>query len=313
MRVITLFQLTVAAVSMGAISASASAHEPMRVPAGFEPVNFSADGETLSCMKGGTGDPVLLLHGWPETANEWDKVGTILARTNMVLACDLPGVRMSTNLDDDFSKKDMSADIHAALQAAGIGPAHIVGHDIGLMVAFSYAAQFPDDVMTLTVIDAPLPGTPIYEFITADPRSWHFVFHNTAEVPEMVVGNNVRPYIEHFINSFWGNDAVNSGAAIAASVSAYSDPVTLRSGFEFYRAFAQDVEDNRIFTASKLPMPVLALSGGANSPEPYVLQMMAPLANDVTGGSIEGAGHWLSHEKPEELARRIGTFISSSR
>ncbi len=291
---------------------SAFAQATMRLPDGFDAVTFVGNDETLSCMTSGEGPALVLLHGWPETANEWDAVAPILASDHTVYACDLPGVRASTNEDDDFTKAGMADDIHAALTAGGVGPVHMVGHDIGLMVAYAYASAFPEDVTTLTVIDAPLPGTPAYEAIAADPRAWHFAFHAVEEVPEAIVGNSVDYYLDHFIREIWAAEDVSPDDAIADSVAAYSSPDTLRTGFEWYRAFPQDAEDNAEKAITPLDMPVLALNAGALSPAPYVLQMMQALGTNVTGGAIEGSGHWIPHEMPGVLAARISEFVSAA-
>ena len=280
---------------------------------GFERVELTGNDETLVCMKGGEGPAMLLLHGWPQTAAEWKPVLPALSAEHTVYACDLPGVRGSTNADDDFTKAGMADDIHAAITGADIGPIHLVGHDIGMMVAYSYASAFPDEVATLTVMDAPLPGSKAYDAIAANPSAWHFSFHMVEEVPEAVVGNSVEFYIRHFMTELWADPAGPLDEVVAASVSAYTDPKTLHTGFEWYRAFPQDAEDNEAKFATPLPMPVLALNAGAISPGPFVLEMMKPLATNVTGGAIEGSGHWLTEEAPDEVASRILAFLKEVR
>jgi pimeloyl-ACP methyl ester carboxylesterase len=288
----------------------AAAQAAMAPPQGFELVELAGNGEVLSCMMGGEGPPMLLLHGWPQTASEWQPVMPALAAQHTVIACDLPGIRDSSNLDDDFTKSDMADDIRAAIAGANLGPIHLVGHDIGLMVAYAYAHSHPDEVATLTLMDAPLPGTPAFDFIVADPRAWHFAFHMVPEVPEAIVGDSVDYYMTHFIDELWGDPAGPPREVTAASVDAYSDPETLRAGFEFYRAMPQDAVDNTAKFATPLSMPVLALNAGALSPTPYVLEMMSSLASDLRGGTIEGAGHWLTEEAPEAVSSRILTFIA---
>lgn len=92
---------------------------------------------------------------------------------------------------------------------------------------------------------------------------------------------------------------------VARYVRAYSDPGTMSAGFGFYRAFQQDAKDNAAFMRAKLAMPVLALSAGKLAPAPYVLEMLRPLGTDVTGGAVEGAGHWLNEEEPDAVARLL--------
>ncbi|WP_299029761.1 alpha/beta hydrolase [uncultured Sulfitobacter sp.] len=298
-----------AALALPNIALSQAIMEP---PTGFERIDLSGNDEVLTCMVGGDGPAMLLLHGWPQTAAEWKPVLPALSAKFTVYACDLPGVRDSTNTDDDFTKADMADDIHAAFAGANIGPVHLVGHDIGLMVAYAYASAFPEDVSTLTVMDAPLPGTPAYDWIATNPLAWHFAFHMVPQVPEAIVGNSVEYYIGHFISELWADPSGPPAEVIAASVEAYSDPETLRAGFEWYRAFPQDAKDNSAKFQTLLTMPVLALNAGALSPEPYVLQMMQPLGQNVTGMAIEGSGHWLTEEATDAVATSILTFIGKA-
>ncbi len=282
---------------------AASAQATMTPPDGFERIELTGNGETLVCMTGGSGSPMLLLHGWPQTAAEWKPVLPQLSANHTVYACDLPGVRDSSNTDGDNTKAGIADDIHAAFE--GVGPMHLVGHDIGLMVVYSYATAFPQDVLSLTLMDAPLPGTDAFDQIAANPSAWHFDFHQVEEVPEAVIGNSVEFYVDHFISTLWAHPDGPPDEVIAASAEAYKDADTLATGFEWYRAFPQDAEDNALKFETPLEMPVLALNAGAISPGPYVLQMMEPLANDLRGGAIADTGHWMTEEAPDEVASRI--------
>jgi pimeloyl-ACP methyl ester carboxylesterase len=187
-----------------------------------------------------------------------------------------------------------------------------VGHDIGLMVAYAYASDFPEDVASLTIMDAPLPGTPFYAQLLQDPQAWHFPFHMAPDVPERIVGNDVEFYVTHFVESLWLSEGGPTEEQLAPSVEAYSDPDALRAGFEFYRAMPQDAEDNVERLARPLPMPVLALSGGLMAPFPWALEMMRPLATDLRGAMIEGSGHWIPEEQPEALLRELTAFLEEA-
>ncbi|MCK0167263.1 alpha/beta hydrolase [Jannaschia sp. S6380] len=292
------------------VASQSLAQAVMEPPEGFARVDLAGNDETLTCMVGGDGSTMLLLHGWPQTAAEWKPVLPALSAAFTVYACDLPGVRESTNADGDYTKSGIADDIHAAIAGADIGPVHLVGHDIGLMVAYAYASAFPDEVATLTLMDAPLPGSDVFDGIAANPSAWHFSFHMVEEVPEAIVGNSTEFYIRHFMTELWAGPAGPPEDVVAAAVDAYEDPDTLHAGFEWYRAFPQDAEDNAIKFATPLPMPVLALNAGAISPEPFVLEMMRPLASDLRGGAIEGSGHWLTEEAPDAVSSRILDFLS---
>jgi pimeloyl-ACP methyl ester carboxylesterase len=157
-------------------------------------------------------------------------------------------------------------------------------------------------------MDAPLPGTPAYAQLATDPRAWHFAFHMAPEVPERIVANDVEFYVTHFIESLWMSEERPTAEEMAPYVEAYSEPDTLRAGFEFYRSFPQDAESNASKITSPLPMPVLALNGGL-IPQPWMLEMMRPLATDVRGGVVEGSGHWISEEQPEALLAELTAFL----
>ncbi len=294
------------------LPAAALAQATMEPPEGFERVDLTGNDETLTCMTGGTGEPVLLLHGWPQTAAEWKPILPALAEAHTVYACDLPGIRGSTNADGDFTKAGMADDIRAAFAEAGIGPMHVVGHDIGGMVAYPLAHAFPDDVATVTIMEVPLPGTETFAQTMGSPMAWHFAFNAVPEVPERIVGNDVEYFVTHFIESFWRAEGGPGPEQTEPYVAAYSDPETLSAGFEFYRALTQDAEDNAAKFDTPLPMPVFTLSAGALAPVPYVTMMMEPLAGNVSGGAVEGVGHWLTEEAPEETAARLLEFLAAN-
>ena len=279
---------------------------------GFERVELTGNDETLVCMKGGEGEPVLLLHGWPQTAAEWKPILPALAERHTVYACDLPGIRESTNADGDFTKAGMADDIHAAFQNASIGPLHLVGHDIGGMIAYPYAHAYPDAVATVSILEVPLPGTKTFEQTMDSPMAWHFSFNAVPEVPERIVGNDVDYYVTHFIQSFWKSGEGPGPEHTDPYVEAYSDPDTLKAGFEFYRALDQDAKDNEAKFGTPLAMPVLGLSAGALAPVPYVKMMIEPLAGTVEGGAIEEVGHWLSEEAPDETVQRLLDFFAAN-
>lgn len=295
-----------------AFSATAFAQATMEPPKGFVRVDLKGNGETLVCTTGGVGSPMLLLHGWPQTAAEWNAMLPALAERHTVYACDLPGIRDSTNHDDDFAKADMAEDIHAALTDAAIEPMHVVGHDIGVMVAYAFADAYPESTLSLTLMESALPGTEAFDTISANPDIWHFAFHQAPDVPERIVGNDVEYYVTYFMTTFWFTEPGPTPEDIAPFVEAYKDPDTLHAGFEFYRAFEEDADHNRGTFETPLLMPVLALNGGELWPEPYLLEMMEPLAAHVEGGVIEGAGHWLPEERPEDLTQRILAFARES-
>ena len=168
----------------------------------------------------------------------------------------------------------------------------LVGHDIGLMVAYAYAQAYRDEVSHLVVMDAPLPGTAVFDRLRSDPRVWHFAFHNARDVAEMLVAGRERQYLQAFFNARVFDPSAISDADLEVYVSAYSAPGAMRAGFELYRAFDQDAEDNRAALGrnGKLTMPVLAVGGATSTSGPLVEEMMREVAENVAGVRVPGHG-----------------------
>ena len=190
------------------------------------------------------------------------------------------------------------------------GPLVLVGHDIGLMVAYAYAQAYRDEVSHLVVVDAPLPGTEVFDRLRSDPRVWHFAFHGARDVAEMLVAGRERPYLQAFFNA--RTYVPISDADLDVYVSAYSAPGAMRAGFELYRAFDQDAADNRaaLERGGKLTVPVLAVGGEISTSGALVEEMMREVAHDVTGVRAPGTGHWIPEENPGAFTEALLEFAS---
>lgn len=258
---------------------------------------------------GGSGDPVVLVHGWPQTWAEWREIMPTLAEQYTVIAIDMRGAGESDKPLTGYDKATLAGDIYALITALGYDSVHYVGHDIGGMVGYAYAHDYPQATRSLTILDVPLPGIePFWSMIIADPRSWHFAFHAVPDVPEALVFGQERLYIEHFIEGFLYNPEAFSDEDYQLFADAYAQPGAMRAGFEYYRAFPQDIEQNAIYAQTPLEMPVLALGGEFGSGA-IMQPMLESVANNVTGGIIEQSGHWLSEEQPEILLERLLAFL----
>jgi pimeloyl-ACP methyl ester carboxylesterase len=258
---------------------------------------------------GGPGETVILLHGWPQTWASWAEVMPLLAADYDVIAIDLRGSGGSDKPDGGYDKKTMAVDVKALMDELGITSANIVGHDIGGMVAYAFASQFPDAAQTVTIIDVPLPGTPIFGMIAADPRAWHFSFHAAPEVPEALTTGREAFYYGHFMQAVDAGAGGIGEAEIAITVEAYSDPANATAGFNWYRAFPQDAADNAEFMKIPLPMPVLGLNAARLMSVPYVVEMMKPIATTVEGQALD-SGHWIPETVPEQLALLLDDFFT---
>jgi pimeloyl-ACP methyl ester carboxylesterase len=273
-------------------------------------------GVSLHYVTAGTGDrTVVLLHGFPQTWREWRHVIERLAGAGYhVVAPDYRGAGHSSRPLDGYDKRTMAQDIHRLVKdELGIKtPIALVGHDIGLMVAYAYAQMFREDVSHLAVIDAPLPGTTIFDRLRADPRVWQFAFHSVRDIPEMLITGREKAYFQSFFNARLYNVAAITDDDIDHYAAIYAAPGALRAGLELYRTFDRDIADNRQSLAErgKLTMPVLAVGGAASTTGPLMAEMMREVAEDVTELRVTRAAHWIAEENPEALGDGLIGFLA---
>ncbi|MBB5190416.1 pimeloyl-ACP methyl ester carboxylesterase [Silvimonas terrae] len=258
----------------------------------------------------GHGTPVVLLHGWGSTSYMWRFVmPQLAARGYTVIAPDLRGLGDTSKPATGYDKANIAEDIRDLVAKLGYGPKiHIAGHDMGGMVAYAYAAQHPTEVKTLTILDVPLPGIAPWNDIVQTPRVWHFAFFGQRDVGEMLMAGHEKEFMAWFHN----NEAVNSRAFTneveAVYARQYSMPGAMRAGFEYYRAFPQDVIANQKFAEHKLTMPVLGI-GGDGSFGPIIGAHLQNVATDVHVAQIKGSGHWVAEEQPEQVTAALVGFL----
>jgi pimeloyl-ACP methyl ester carboxylesterase len=273
-------------------------------------------GVTLRHVAAGDGDrTIVLLHGFPQTWREWRQVlPRLVGAGYRVIAPDYRGAGHSSRPLGGYDKRTMAADIRRLVKdELGVaGPIVLVGHDIGLMVAYAYAQMFRDDVSHLAVIDAPLPGTQVFDRLRADPRVWQFAFHSVRDIPEMLIAGRERAYLQAFFNARLYNVAAITDQELDAYVSAYSAAGALRAGFELYRAFDRDIDDNHQWLTAhgKLTIPVLAVGGQASTTGPLMAEMMREVADDVTELRVPNAAHWIAEENPRALVDGLVAFLA---
>lgn len=259
-----------------------------------------------------TGPSVILLHGWPQNWASWLEVMALLPVHYDVLAVNLRGVYPSDSPFEGYTKKVMAGDIQRLMNFLNISAAHIVGHDVGGMVAYAFSRMYSSRMKSFTIIDVPLPGTPQFDFISSDPRAWHFGFNAAEEFPEALTTGREAFFYPAFMREVEGKLGVLTPDQFKTTVDAYSRPSTARAGFEWYRAFSEDAQDNKEFAKEgKINTPVLALNAGLLSPGPYVLQMMSLLANDVRGQALP-SGHWIPEHVPDQLVALLIDFITKN-
>ena len=264
---------------------------------------------------------MVLLHGYPQTWWEWRHILSPLVRAGWrVIAPDYRGAGSSSKPPSGYDKRTMAGDIAKLLREhLGVaGPVTMVGHDIGMMVAYAFASQYPTSVEKLVLMEAPLPGTAAYDATVASTKlnnatMWHFFFHNAQNsLAESLTAGRERLYLQHFYERLAFNQNAITEADLDLYASQYSAAGAMRAGFEVYRAFDRDAEDNRTALKKKgrLPMPVLALGGTASFYLPIAKAMLAEVAKKVTVVPIPNAGHWIAEENPEALVHELLKFCN---
>jgi pimeloyl-ACP methyl ester carboxylesterase len=283
---------------------------PPAPPAGFTAHERDVNGTRLYYLVGGHGSPVVLLHGFAQTSHMWTPLLAQLAEHHTVLVPDLRGAGGSAKPSGGYDKKTMAADIHELTRALDLPPATIVGHDIGLMVAYAYAAQFPQDTERVVLMDAFLPGVGNWQDMWLLRDLWHFHFY--GETPRALVKGRERIYLEHFWNDFAAdrNHSV-SEADRRLYAAAYAQPGAVEAGFEWFRNFERDAADNAELGKTHLAMPVLVLAG-EKSGGPFLVDQVRLVADDVRGEVVPGSGHWLMDEAPQVVVPVIVDFLSSA-
>jgi len=298
----------ISAVALFFLTLLAHAAEPA-LPAQFKTSTVqTADGATIHVRSGGAGPAVVLIHGFGDTGDMWGPLAAQLARRHTVIVPDLRGMGLSSRPAAGYAKKSQAADIRAVVESLGQDRTAVVGHDIGTMVAYAYAARFPAKVTRLVVMDAPVPGIDPWDKLVRDPRLWHFDFGGRDA--ERLVAGRERIYLDRFWNQFAGDPARVDEATRAHYAKLYAQPGAMRAAFaQFNTIGTNDVADNRAGAQVKLGMPVLAI-GGEKSFGPTMATVMRNAASNVREAVVPGAGHWLMEESPDATVKLIDDFLS---
>jgi pimeloyl-ACP methyl ester carboxylesterase len=267
----------------------------------------TVDGLQFHYLSAGHGPAVILLHGYTQTSRMWRPIIPQLAEKFTVIAPDLPGIGDSGIPANGLDMKSAATRVHALAKSLGIEKARVVGHDIGLMVAYAYAAQFPSEVEKLVVMDAFLPGVAGWEDVYNNPGIWHFRFNGPT--PEALVRERERTYFEHFWNDF-AADKTHSipEADRVAYAAAYARPERMRAGWAYFVSFPQAAKDFAVLSQTKLTMPVLAI-GGEKANGTLLGQQMKLVATNATMLVLKNTGHWVLEEQPKETTAALLNFL----
>ena len=264
-------------------------------------------------LKAGTGDPVVLLHGWPQTSATWNATVQALAERYTVIAPDLRGMGFSSKAVDGYDTDNVAEDIHALVRHLGFTDIDLAGHDWGGAVAYAYAAQYRDEVKHLAIFEMVLPGLGLMEQAMV-PQSngnflWHMGFQSVPGVPELLPSGREGAYMNHIFQLYAYNPDAVRPERMAHYVTSMQNTGALRAGLGYYRDYFASAEQNRKHSKTKLAMPVLAM-GGEASLAALTKQCLDMVADNVVGGVIPRCGHWISEERPEFIADTLRRFLA---
>ena len=274
---------------------------------GIESRTIQADGVKLHYLVAGRGPTVILLHGYAETSRMWKPLMSRLTEKFTLIAPDLPGIGDSDVPKDGSDMKTAAIRVHALAKSLGVEKARVVGHDIGLMVAYAYATQFPAETEKLVLMDAFLPGVPGWEAIYNNPNLWHFRFNGST--PELLVKGRERTYFEYYWNEF-AADRTHSipEADRAAYTAAYARPGRMRAGWAYFISFPRTAKDFEQLSRTRLTMPVLSI-GGAKANGAALGEQANLVAENASVVVLENTGHWLMEENPQQTMDALTKFL----
>jgi len=290
----------------------------LQLPDGFTDTftsrHVEVNGLRLHTVSGGHGPALLLVNGWPQTWYAWRAVMPALARRHTVVAVDSRGAGLSDKPDDGYDAGTLATDLAALMTALGHDRFDVVGHDIGMWTAYALAADHPERVRRLAVVDAVIPGiTPTPSFFSpaaVSQRLWHFGFNRLTDLNEELVRGRERLYFGHqFATKAATPDAIPAYAVDVYVDAIVADPRGLRASFEYYRALDDTIAQNEQRAKARLALPVLAL-GGALYSGASVAETMRLVADDVTGVVLDGCGHYMAEEQPARVAQILADFLA---
>lgn len=311
------------AVGLGSITITAAASDKPapssgeQMPAGFSEHKTQVAGTGINYVIGGHGPTLVLIHGYPQTWYEWHGIMPELAKHYTVIAPDLPGAGHSDAPASGYDKKTMAAKLHALLVSLGkADDVNVVGHDIGTMVAYSYAAQYPHSVRKLVLSEAPIPDPGIYKFpaLTAKgPGVWNFGFFSLQTgLPESLIRGRELTWTSGFMRGIAVHKDALTPDDLAVFASYLRDYAHLEASFAWFRTFPQDITDNARFQKKPLTMPVLAI-GADGSLGSSVAKQVRHYATHVTPAVIPDSGHWIYEEHPKEMTDMLLHFLGGRR
>jgi len=302
-----MFRVMVAALVTLSISTVAEA--PVQpYPPDFHAQEITTNGTTIHVRVGGKGPAVVLLHGYGETGDMWAPLAVERMAHHTVIVPDLRGMGLSTKSVGGYDKKTQAVDMAGVLDTLDIDKADLVTHDIGNMVGYAFAAQYPSRVTKFVLMDAPVPGIGPWDEILKNPLLWHFRFGG-PDMERLVAGRE-RIYLDRFWNEFSADPTRFSEASREHYAKLYAQPGAMHAGFAQFAAFDQDARDKAFLARGKLAMPILAI-GGQKSFGPTMAAVMRFAATNVEEKVIADSGHWLMEEQPQATIAAVRGFLDA--
>lgn len=291
--------------------AQSTTYNPATFAQTFTHHTANVNGTQLHYVTGGKGAPIVLLHGWPKTWYKWRKVMPALAEGYTVIVPDLPGLGDSSPSTTVYDKRAIAQTIYQLVNQLGFQQINLVGHDIGGMVAYAYAASHPENIQKLVLTEFWLPGFGLEDGMdVAKGGSWHFGFHMAPNIPEMLTAGKEREYLTA-MGAFKPTSTTSafSEADIQEYLRTYAQPDKMHAGFEYYRTLLADGKQNRELAQTKLTIPVLTLIGSKGVMGNRLQQGIQAVAKNVQSDVIQNSGHWLAEEQPDLLVQKLIAFF----
>ncbi len=280
----------------------------------FRHEQILVEGISLHMVQAGnpSAQPIVLLHGWPQSWIEWQEVMSLAAGEFRAIAIDLPGIGGSTPPVADSSKRALAAVVHGLIEQLDLKGATLVGHDVGGMIAYAYLRRY-EDVAGVVIIDVVIPGLDPWDEVIRNPYIWHFAFHAIPRLPELLVQGHQTPYLDYFFDILAVNRARITPGQRATYALAYASDDALTAGFDLYRAFPQDASDNLRGFGAKTRTPVLYLRGAGSRGdlESYAHGLRTAGVTNLATKLIPDAGHFIPDEQPADLWKAIHEFIAT--
>jgi pimeloyl-ACP methyl ester carboxylesterase len=299
--------MLLATVVVTLFSAQLDAHV-VPFPEGFHSQMVQTNGTNLYVRIGGKGPAVVMLHGFGDTGDMWAPLAADLVKDHAVVVADLRGMGLSEHPDSGYTKKNEALDIVGIMDALKLESAALVTHDIGNMVGYALAAQFPNRISRWVVIDAPLPGIGNWDTIVRSPLLWHFNFRG-PDVERLVQGRE-RIYLDRFWNELSADPKKIDEATREHYAALYARPHAMHDAFEQFGAFSQDATDNKALLAQlgKLKMPILALGAEKSFGDGMAVELRF-VGSQVTAGIVPNSGHWIMEENPQATVKLVTEFL----